>query len=56
MSINACKGVEFGAGFLSSKSTGSYQNDVFVSGDKGVGTKTNNSGGVQGGISNGEDL
>ena len=56
MSINACKGVEFGAGFLSSKSTGSCQNDVFVSTDKGVGTKTNNSGGVQGGISNGEDL
>jgi len=56
MSINACRGVEFGSGFLSSQSMGSCENDVFVVNKQDVGTKTNNSGGVQGGISNGEDL
>jgi chorismate synthase len=49
-SINAVKGVEFGSGFESIKSKGSELNDAFNS---DFSTKTNNSGGIQGGISNG---
>ncbi len=54
MSINACVGFEIGAGFGSVLKTGSQNNDEFVKTEDGkVRTKTNNSGGIQGGISNG---
>lgn len=53
MSINAVKGFELGSGFGSVFSKGSELNDQFVSEDKKISTKTNNSGGIQGGISNG---
>ena len=49
-SINAVKGVEFGSGFSSVTMRGSEHNDQIISGGK---TLTNNSGGIQGGISNG---
>ncbi len=52
LSINAVKGFEFGAGFDSINFKGSELNDIFIKG----GIKTNNSGGIQGGISNGEDI
>lgn len=55
LTINAVKGVEFGSGFEGTKMKGSEHNDVFVAGEK-INTKTNHSGGVQGGISNGEDI
>jgi len=53
-SIPAIKGIEFGSGFESSKMIGSKHNDVFI--DKNGKTKTNNSGGINGGITNGNDL
>jgi chorismate synthase len=54
LSINAVKGFEYGSGFEGIKLRGSQHNDVFFNeGDK-IRTKTNYSGGVQGGISNGE--
>ncbi len=56
VSINAVKGIEFGSGFAGSSMRGSEHNDVFTMEGKEVRTKTNNSGGVQGGISNGEDV
>lgn len=52
-SIPAVKGVEFGAGFNSSKMRGSECNDEFFINDGKVQTKTNNCGGILGGISNG---
>lgn len=56
MSINAVKGFEYGSGFSGSGMRGSEHNDIFyIDGDK-VCTKTNYSGGIQGGISNGEDI
>jgi chorismate synthase len=55
LSINAVKGFEYGAGFDSIKQKGSEQNDLFVN-RNGIRTLTNNSGGIQGGISNGEDI
>ncbi len=55
LSINAVKGFEYGAGFDAVKSNGSELNDIFEGG-KEISTKTNNSGGVQGGISNGQDI
>ena len=54
LSINAVKGFEYGAGFDAVKENGSVLNDIF--GGKKISTKTNNSGGVQGGISNGQDI
>jgi len=51
--IPAVKGVEFGAGFRSAKMRGSRHNDPFCMDNGKVRTKTNNSGGIQGGISNG---
>ncbi|MEO9531661.1 MAG: chorismate synthase [Crocinitomicaceae bacterium] len=55
-SINAVKGFELGSGFAGAKLKGSEHNDAFeLEGDKVV-TKTNNSGGIQGGISNGQDI
>nr|AIE92577.1 chorismate synthase (aroC) [uncultured marine thaumarchaeote AD1000_24_H07] len=54
--IPAVKGVEFGSGFKSSKLTGSQNNDLFVFDDGKVITKTNNSGGILGGLSTGMPL
>lgn len=56
MSIPAVKGVEVGAGFASAEMMGSQHNDAFVMSGKRVSTKTNNAGGILGGISNGEDI
>ncbi len=54
LSINAVKGFEIGAGFASVSKKGSEMNDEFLpSSSKQLKTKTNNSGGIQGGISNG---
>ena len=53
LSINAVKGFEYGGGFSSIQKKGSEYNDIFTT--KGT-TQTNNSGGVQGGISNGMDI
>ena len=57
MSIPAVKGVEIGSGFAGTLLTGSQHNDLFYRRDNGgIGTRTNRSGGVQGGISNGEPV
>ncbi|MFV0553943.1 MAG: chorismate synthase [Mangrovibacterium sp.] len=56
LGINAVKGFEYGSGFEGTKLIGSVHNDIFERTAKGVHTKTNHSGGVQGGISNGEDI
>ena len=67
LSINAVKGFEYGDGFAAVTQRGSEQNDVFTVGsataksatvghDSIVTTKTNHSGGIQGGISNGQDI
>ncbi|MGI9549729.1 MAG: chorismate synthase [Aurantibacter sp.] len=53
LSINAVKGFEFGSGFAGVQMKGSAHNDQF---NKDGSTKTNHSGGVQGGISNGMDI
>jgi chorismate synthase len=56
MSLPASKGFEIGSGFAGTRLTGSEHNDAFVPGDAGPRTTTNRSGGVQGGISNGEPI
>ncbi len=56
MSLPATRGIEFGLGFGSVYMTGSTHNDPFVLQDGEVRTRTNKSGGIQGGISNGEDI
>jgi chorismate synthase len=57
LSINACKGFEMGNGFESVNLKGSENNDTFETNEsKHIGTKTNHSGGVLGGISNGMDI
>ncbi|SEF69721.1 chorismate synthase [Algoriphagus boritolerans] len=56
LSINAVKGFEYGSGFEGVKMKGSQHNDTFVQEDGRVHTLTNHSGGIQGGISNGEDI
>ncbi|MCA0429004.1 MAG: chorismate synthase [Bacteroidetes bacterium] len=56
LSINAAKGFEIGSGFNSVNYKGSELNDVFINENNSIKTKTNNSGGIQGGISNGEDI
>lgn len=56
MGINAVKGFEIGSGFGGTKMRGSQHNDLFYTEGDRVRTRTNNSGGVQGGISNGEDI
>jgi len=53
LSINAVKGFEYGAGFCATKMKGSEHNDLF---NEDGSTKTNLSGGIQGGISNGMDI
>ena len=55
LGINAVKGFEYGEGFDGVTARGSEQNDVFVPG-RPVTTRTNHSGGIQGGISNGQDI
>ena len=56
LGINAAKGFEYGEGFGCVTSRGSQQNDIFTSNNNKVSTLTNHSGGIQGGISNGEDI
>jgi len=57
LSIQAVKGFEYGSGFEGATMRGSAHNDAFYVDDAGkVRTKTNHSGGIQGGISNGEDI
>ncbi|MCA0363893.1 MAG: chorismate synthase [Bacteroidetes bacterium] len=57
LSINAVKGFEYGSGFDGVNLLGSQHNDEFFTDENGkVKTKTNHSGGIQGGISNGEDI
>lgn len=57
LSINAVKGFEIGSGFQGAKLNGSNHNDEFiVDENKKIHTLTNNSGGIQGGISNGMNL
>jgi chorismate synthase len=56
LSIPATKGFEIGAGFSGARMRGSRHNDPFVLKDGRLGTLTNRSGGVQGGITNGEPI
>ncbi len=56
LSINAVKGFEYGSGFEGVKMRGSQHNDTFVKEGEKVHTLSNHSGGIQGGISNGEDI
>jgi chorismate synthase len=56
LSIGGVKGFEIGTGFASSKMKGSQHNDPWVSRNGKITTETNHSGGVQGGMSNGEDI
>ncbi len=57
LSINAVKGFEYGSGFAGVELLGSEHNDAFYTDEDGrVRTRTNHSGGIQGGISNGEDI
>jgi len=56
MTINAAKGFEIGEGFNAAGMRGSECNDEFTFDGKQIRTKTNHSGGVQGGITNGEDI
>ncbi len=56
LGINAVKGFEFGSGFGSAQMYGSEHNDPFKVEDGKLYTVTNNSGGIQGGIANGEDI
>lgn len=56
LSINACKGFEYGSGFEGVTMRGSEHNDIFYNEDGTIKTRTNHSGGIQGGISNGMDI
>jgi chorismate synthase len=57
LSLPAVKGFEVGSGFAGARLTGSSHNDAFYRGDDGrIRTRTNRSGGIQGGISNGEPI
>src|SRR5574344_65683 len=56
LSINAVKGFEYGEGFAGVTARGSQQNDIPENTPEGVHMRTNHSGGIQGGISNGEDI
>lgn len=56
LSINAVKGFEYGQGFGSMEQKGSEQNDIFYNENGKIALRTNRSGGIQGGISNGEDI
>ena len=56
LSINAVKGFEYGEGFAGVGQRGSEQNDIFFNDCGTINTRTNHSGGIQGGISNGQDI
>ena len=56
LGINAVKGFEYGDGFDIVNSKGSEVNDVFIADKQSISTLTNHSGGIQGGISNGQDI
>lgn len=56
LSINAAKGFEYGDGFRGLELRGSEQNDTFCNDNGHISTRTNHSGGIQGGISNGQDI
>ncbi len=56
LSINAVKGFEYGEGFEGVSQRGSEQNDIFFNDSGTISTRTNHSGGIQGGISNGQDI
>jgi len=56
LSIPACKGFEVGSGFAGTYLTGSAHNDPYYTDDGRIRTRINNSGGIQGGISNGENI
>ena len=56
LSINAVKGFEYGEGFAGVVQRGSQQNDLFYDNHGHIDTRTNHSGGIQGGISNGQDI
>lgn len=56
LSINAVKGFEYGEGFEGVTAKGSEQNDIFTVTNGQITTATNHSGGIQGGISNGQDI
>ncbi len=56
LGINAVKGFEYGEGFAGVTARGSQQNDLFKCVDGKITTATNHSGGIQGGISNGQDI
>jgi chorismate synthase len=56
LSINAAKGFDYGAGFDAPFYKGSEQNDSFFNDNGRINTHSNNSGGIQGGISNGQDI
>ena len=57
LSINAVKGFDYGSGFEAAAMHGSAHNDIFYTDAEGqVRTRTNLSGGIQGGISNGQDI
>ena len=55
-SIATVKGVEFGTGFNAAKMLGSQNNDVFIAKGGKIATATNNAGGINGGISSGQDI
>ena len=56
LSINAAKGFDYGDGFDAPLYFGSEHNDAFCNAGGRIATRTNHSGGIQGGISNGEDI
>lgn len=56
LTINAVKGFEYGDGFNAAFYRGSERNDRFFNDNGHINTRTNNSGGIQGGISNGQDI
>ena len=56
LGINAAKGIEFGDGFSLASMRGSEANDPFINDNGRISTLTNHSGGIQGGISNGQDI
>lgn len=56
LTINAVKGFEYGDGFDAALYRGSERNDLFFNDNGRINTRTNHSGGIQGGISNGQDI
>jgi chorismate synthase len=56
LNINAVKGISFGDGFSAASMKGSEHNDEWISESNRIGTRTNHSGGVIGGMSNGEEI